>query len=190
MIALAEVGASGRNGAKHVDESLYRFSKNSTKSGSTCCPNSNQNQNQNLYCGLAPQRGEHRGSKVTDVYPGVTGVYRNGLFFIFLVGRRSHTICTTLVLIKGKSKLRFGSPSLELLQAVLWSCAAERVRVTNLKVTDIYPRVTDIYRNGLLHMFLKFKLKIKNKWRVSGRGFGRPRAKQAKCPLTDPVKSP
>ena len=50
-----------------------------------------QNQNQNLYCGLAPQREEHRGSKVTDVYPGVTDVYRNGLLHMFLVGRRSHT---------------------------------------------------------------------------------------------------
>ena len=35
---------------------------------------------------MAPQRGEHRGSKVTDVYPGVADVYRNGLLHMFLVG--------------------------------------------------------------------------------------------------------
>ena len=35
-----------------------------------------------LYCGLAPQRGEHRGSKVADVCPGVTDVYRNGLLHV------------------------------------------------------------------------------------------------------------
>ena len=46
--------------------------------------------NQNLYCGLA-QRGEHRGSKVTDGYPGVTDVYRNGLLHMFLVvAARTH----------------------------------------------------------------------------------------------------
>ena len=33
---------------------------------------------------------------------------------------------------------------------LLWSCAAERVRVTNPKVTDVYPRVTDIYRHGVI----------------------------------------
>ena len=33
---------------------------------------------------FAPQSGEYRGSKVTDVYPGVTDVYRNGLLHMFL----------------------------------------------------------------------------------------------------------
>ena len=52
-------------------------------------------QNRNLYCGLAPQRGEHRGSKVTDVYPGVTDVYRNGLLHV--ISRGSRTVVFTLL---------------------------------------------------------------------------------------------
>ena len=43
-----------------------------------------------IFCSCAAA-GEHRGSKVADVYPGVTDVYRNGLLHMFLVGRRSHT---------------------------------------------------------------------------------------------------
>ena len=41
-----------------------------------------QGQGQNLYCGLT----KNRNSKVTDIYPGVTDVYRNGLLHVISRG--------------------------------------------------------------------------------------------------------
>ena len=46
---------------------------------------------------LSAARGTYRGSKVTDVYPGVTDVYRNGLLHMISRGSPFAHISTTLV---------------------------------------------------------------------------------------------